>query len=310
MILSVGQNILYGSTQNLKSMMLKWEDKESREYNIILHNIPESESDNADKRNQHDENEFQKVVSALLKTQDEIKINRIFRLGKRPEVNKNTDDRRSASRPRLMLIKLEDKAHVHVLMKNRMRLKEVGFKNVYMTQDRLPEEREPQKILEMQKKIDRLNLEKEDLISQHKNDMDRIDRLHHTKDKVLNVGFDILLNTSKKTREIHNMIDNFRLRAAGKEELEELDEPNYNIYNPPNRDILVEIQELMDLIRKQNEDMAEDFRQQIREKDNWIIVLLNKCEPNGTHQFTSHLPNCATCIEFTWNLPNFAKCVE
>ena len=57
---------LQKSTQELKRLIEKNEDKEKREKNIIIHNIPESTSSYPTSRKTYDENSFQNMVVALL----------------------------------------------------------------------------------------------------------------------------------------------------------------------------------------------------------------------------------------------------
>ena len=81
-------------------------------------------------------------MSALFGESEEIKVNKIFRLGK-----KSTQNGDGETKPRLMLVSLKNKDDVDALMSRRWELKKVGFSNIYLTRDISPEEREVQKKL-------------------------------------------------------------------------------------------------------------------------------------------------------------------
>ena len=130
------------STKDLKKIIESKADTEAREVNVLLHNISESKSENAEERKGHNLEVFKKVVSSLIGDQEDVKVEKIFRLGKRETAHES-----QATKPRLMLIKLKEKGHVDMLIRRRIHLKEVGFPNVYLTRDLPPEEREVQKKL-------------------------------------------------------------------------------------------------------------------------------------------------------------------
>ena len=133
-------------TQDLKKLVENKQDKEAREKNIILHNIVECTADNAEERVEHDKAVFAKVVSALVGNQENVEVDKIFRLGKRPEGGSGSPSDRD-SKPRLLLVRLKDKEPVDALIKRRTQLKDKGFPNVYLTRDLAPDEREVQKKL-------------------------------------------------------------------------------------------------------------------------------------------------------------------
>ena len=118
------------------------QNRDSRESNVILHNIPESTSSDPEARKKHDAESFQGVVSSLLGN-EKVDIVQVFRLGKRETQEPSTPHQKS----RLMMIKLKDREHVEQLIKKRTQLKEVGYPNVYLTRDLSPEERTEQKKL-------------------------------------------------------------------------------------------------------------------------------------------------------------------
>ena len=92
----------------------------------------------------HDLEVFKKVVSSLIGDQEDVKVEKIFRLGKRETARES-----QATKPRLMLIKPKEKRHVNWTCSSRdvSISKEVGFPNVYLTRDLPPQEREVQKKL-------------------------------------------------------------------------------------------------------------------------------------------------------------------
>ena len=133
------------STLDLQKMIKNKEERDGRETNLLLHNISESSSSDPEERKEHDKNNFNKVATALLGDQVKIDTVKIYRLGKRAEPASEHD--RTEPRPRLMLVKLTKKEDVQMLMQRRWKLREVGFPNIYLTQDLTPEEREKQKKL-------------------------------------------------------------------------------------------------------------------------------------------------------------------
>ena len=142
---------LKNSTREMKKIVDS-HGKEGREYNIILHNIPESDSEDAENRKQHDLKMFNNVVSALLGTEMKVETNQVYRLGKRQAGTTERAD--NVKKSRLLLLKLKEKEHVNELMKRRTKLREVGFSNVYLTKNLSPEEREEERALreELEKK--------------------------------------------------------------------------------------------------------------------------------------------------------------
>ena len=131
------------SALDLKTLIMSKEDRDNRETNLLLHNMPESGSSNTEERKEHDAKSFNKVASALLGNQTKIDTVSIYRLGKKAEQINEQD--RTEPKPRLMLVKLTSKEDVQTLMKRRMKLREAGFPNIYLTHDLPPEERAKQK---------------------------------------------------------------------------------------------------------------------------------------------------------------------
>ena len=136
------QSELQKSTQELKKMIEKNENKEQRETNVIIHNIPESKSSDAVSRRKYDENSFHNIVEALSGERHSIEMDKVYRLGKRKEEGEEGEPK-----PRLMLVGLKRKEDVEWLMKEKWHLNKVGFSNIYITRDLSPDEREQQKRL-------------------------------------------------------------------------------------------------------------------------------------------------------------------
>ena len=123
------------------------QDKDDRDSNIILHNIPESTAQDPTVRKQHDTEIFQSVVAALLGHETKVETTHIFRMGKKQITQGQDPAPTTSQKPRLMMIKLKDRDYVNKLMKRRTHLKEAGYPNVYITKDMSPEERAIQRQL-------------------------------------------------------------------------------------------------------------------------------------------------------------------
>ena len=119
--------------------MIKTLDEESREYNLLVHNVDESTSSDPEIRMREDKESFHCMAKALVGDSLDIEVEKVFRLGKKTEENR--------TKPRLMLLRLKNKDHVEELLKRRVKLKDVGFPNKYLTKDLTHEEREAQKKL-------------------------------------------------------------------------------------------------------------------------------------------------------------------
>ena len=140
----VSQDLKSSADQLKKFVQSK--DKEGREANVILHNIPESNSQDNEARKKYDTESFFNVADALLGDVVGIEIESVFRLGKKPEAPGDGNQELN-SKPRLMMVKLKSKSTVDELIKKRTHLKDVGFPNVYVTRDLSPEERAVQRVL-------------------------------------------------------------------------------------------------------------------------------------------------------------------
>lgn len=119
--------------------MIKTQYDEGRKNNIILHNVKESTSSDPKARKEDDMSKFKEISAALIGEGEAIKVEQIFRLGKKGEGTE--------AKPRLLLVKLNNREHVDKLFKQRFHLKEEGYANTYLTKDLAPEERETQRKL-------------------------------------------------------------------------------------------------------------------------------------------------------------------
>lgn len=136
--MSAQKEALISTSQSLKKVVQS-QGSMNREMNIIIHNIPESDSLDSESRKTHDITKFDEVSKGLCGSNTEIKTDKIIRLGKKRE--------EEGAKPRLMLVKLKDKEDVEKLFGERFKLKDAGFQNIYITKDLEPEERERQKKL-------------------------------------------------------------------------------------------------------------------------------------------------------------------
>ena len=115
--LSEQKEVILRSSDTIKKAMK--ENKEDREMNLILHNIPESESTEPEIRKEADISQFQEMSRALTGESTQVEVEKIFRLGKKEQTSK----------PRLLLVRLKNATQVENLYKKRFKLKEVGFSN-------------------------------------------------------------------------------------------------------------------------------------------------------------------------------------
>ena len=76
--IKVSLNKQGNSTKDIKRLVKARYEKERREKNIILHNIRESRADSFEECIEHDTAVFTKVVSALLGSQEEVAVEKIF----------------------------------------------------------------------------------------------------------------------------------------------------------------------------------------------------------------------------------------
>ena len=124
--------------------------KIDRSCNVLLHNIPESESEEPEVRKEFDAMKVKDIARALYGENAQCDIQNAFRLGKKSVADGNIVSRK----PRLLLVKLESKEQVEKLLKERFSLKDKGYPNIYITRDLPLEEREKQRKLraELQQK--------------------------------------------------------------------------------------------------------------------------------------------------------------
>ena len=134
--------VLKNSAEQIKKIV-ETKEKEGREANLILHNIPESKSTENEKRKKYDTESFYNIATALYGNTTGLEVEQIFRLGKKPD----STEPGVVPKPRLTLVKLKSKESVDLMIKRRTQLKDVGFPNVYITRDLAPEERMRQREL-------------------------------------------------------------------------------------------------------------------------------------------------------------------
>ena len=122
---------LRSSADKLKQFVLS-RDKDERDMNLILHNIPESVSENGEVRKKYDVDSFCNVAAALLGGTTGIKVQQVMRQGKKEQAGPADNSR---PRTRLMLIKVQNEDIIDDLIRRRTQLKDVGFTNVCLTRD-------------------------------------------------------------------------------------------------------------------------------------------------------------------------------
>ena len=111
---------------------------DQRKKNIVIHNLQESRLDDPEERKQEDKKSVSFMMSALFGEHHKIRADRVIRLGKRDT---------SSSKPRLLLVTVEDRDQVDQIYTNRFGPKEAGLENIYITRDLPPAEREKQRKL-------------------------------------------------------------------------------------------------------------------------------------------------------------------
>lgn len=111
-----------------------------RTRNLIVHNLPESESSDAAQRQLNDTEKVNAMISTLCGSEETIKATKTFRLRRKQETGENEVDRR----PRLIMVKLEKAEEVEMLLRKRFQLREHGYPNIFLSKDLSKEEREKQ----------------------------------------------------------------------------------------------------------------------------------------------------------------------
>lgn len=121
----------------LKDRLANWElkvDREDRATNLLIHNVPESKSEENEKRKEEDLKQFEEIAEALGGT--DIEIHKLVRLRRKNE-----------GKPRIILVRLGTRQQADLLYNRRFNLKSRGFENTYITRDLPPKEREEQRKL-------------------------------------------------------------------------------------------------------------------------------------------------------------------
>ena len=144
------QEVIKNSSKDIKRVM-ESREKEDRASNILIHNIPESESEDYEKRKEEDVQKFMEIAEALGAT--EIELHKLVRLRRKME-DKDADEQKGKQRPKIMLLKLGSSEQADMIFRRRFNLKSKGFANTYITRDLPPKEREEQRKLraELQEK--------------------------------------------------------------------------------------------------------------------------------------------------------------
>ena len=114
------QSELEKSTQELKKIVEGKDEKEMREVNVIIHNIPECKSSDPTVRKKYDTDSFHNIVCALFGENKRIDADKVYRLGKKRENREGDED--GEPKPRLLLVGLKKKEEVEELMRRRRKL--------------------------------------------------------------------------------------------------------------------------------------------------------------------------------------------
>lgn len=116
------------------------EEIKKRRHNVILHGLAESAADSADDRWSHDESQ---VLDLLHDIQcDDVSIDKIIRLGKRP------DDQSAKPRPLMLVASSEDqKDKILRCAKNLRGRRDKGLQPIFLHQDLTPNQRAARKLL-------------------------------------------------------------------------------------------------------------------------------------------------------------------
>ena len=113
-------------------------EREKRKNNLIFHNLPEPSGDSTELRSKQDTTSITELVEAEFGLPN-IKIRRIACLG---------IFRSGSSRPRLLLVKLEDVSTKRIILKQATKLRQSStWSNIYISPDLTPKERSQNKLL-------------------------------------------------------------------------------------------------------------------------------------------------------------------
>ena len=139
------QEAILSNAKGIKKVVESHE-KEERECNVLVHNIPECEDKDYEKQKKHDLEKFNDIATALGATN--VEVEKVIRLRR-----KTTEDN-NRKNPRIMLLKLRSSEEVELIFKRRFNLKSHGYANTYISRDLSPLEREEQRKLrqELQEK--------------------------------------------------------------------------------------------------------------------------------------------------------------
>ena len=122
--------------EKVKDYLDEQKDKDERQYNLIFHNIPESESDDTDIRKEDDRDQVKEILHHLDVQISSSDIDQVYRLGKKTEVK---------DKPRLLKIKInrmDPKKQTLSRAKNLRDSSKEYYKKVYISPDLTFQERE------------------------------------------------------------------------------------------------------------------------------------------------------------------------
>ena len=118
-------------------------EREKRKFNLVFHNIPESDSLSREQQVLKDTQTVDDLVNKEFNLQN-IKIKRVTRLGSSP------------TRPRLLLVELEDISVRRSILRQAVKLrKSCTWSNIYISPDLTPKERQKNRLLRDELKIRR-----------------------------------------------------------------------------------------------------------------------------------------------------------
>ena len=133
-------------SQTTSESLKELEERANRKNNLVLMNVPESDSNDAKEREEHDITQLKKVFEAL--DAKDVDIKKCFRLGKHHKPQERTY-------PRLLKVEVKKEENKKEILKKAKSLKgKKGFEKIYINRDLTPLEQREQKLLieELKKK--------------------------------------------------------------------------------------------------------------------------------------------------------------
>ena len=132
---------LNSTSESLKKVVQEQEKDSMRGNNLIIHGLKESQKKEPAERREDDLKSVVEIAEILCGTDTSRKVAEVVRLRKKQE---NNDGMTDVNKPGLVLVKFEGKEDASKLYQERFRLKEAGYRNVYINRDVSKEERERQ----------------------------------------------------------------------------------------------------------------------------------------------------------------------